>query len=420
MTSQRRLGFRMRLTLVIAGVFIAAGAALLAVQYLVVQQLFADALDATADSCLNITAVDATQSDVNLDPAIPNSEQTTFVTGCSTLSLVTAEEATTLVTGVVGVSAVSATGAVLQQSQFLSNEVIGGLLLWSIVTLVVFAAIAAALAFWLARRSLDRIGEVTATARDISERHLDRRLDLPGPEDEIKELGDTIDTMLDRLQLAFAAQDRFVANASHELRTPLTTTRVALEIPLEQGQVPASLEPAVRTALRATRQSERLIASLLSLSRGRVAAEEFETVDLGNVVQDQIDELRPSAAARHVGVHTAINGGLVSGDVTLLARAVRNLLDNGIRHNVDGGDLWVRVTGRTVDVESTGEHVDATTIALLTEPFYRGTASRTSSGENIGLGLAIVESIALTHGGSLTLARREDGGLIARLALPTA
>ena len=136
-------------------------------------------------------------------------------------------------------------GSVIQQSTFLSQSVVGGLLVSSIVLLVVFAFLAAAIAFWLARRSLDRIGEVTKAARAISERDLDRRLDLPGPDDEIKELGDTFDGMLDRLHLAFAAQDRFIANASHELRTPLTTTRAALEIPLQQGDVPAKLEPAI-------------------------------------------------------------------------------------------------------------------------------------------------------------------------------
>ena len=106
-------------------------------------------------------------------------------------------------------------------------------------------------------------------AQEVSTTDLHRRLDLPGPRDEIKELADTIDAMLDRLESAFAAQDRFVANASHELRTPLTTSRTALEIPLAQGRVPVDLQPAVRTALRAGEHSDRLIASLLTLSRGQ-------------------------------------------------------------------------------------------------------------------------------------------------------
>ena len=135
-----------------------------------------------------------------------------------------------------------AVGPVSSSRRSSSDEVVGGLLLWSIVR-----------ARRLPRRGGDRVLARPALARphrrgdepprDISERDLGRRLDLPGPDDEIKELGDTIDGMLDRLQLAFAAQDRFVANASHELRTPLTTTRTALEIPLEQGDVPSDLKP---------------------------------------------------------------------------------------------------------------------------------------------------------------------------------
>jgi signal transduction histidine kinase len=201
----RRLSFRTRLALIITVVFVAGGAGLLAVQYLVVQQLFASAIHVTSLSC-----------ELGGSETVTIPDQGT--TGCQ-LSGTGGE--------IPGIE-----GAVIQQTTYLSEEVSGGLLIGSIVMLVVFAAVAAGIAFWLARRSLDRIGEVTAATRAITERDLGRRLDLPGPNDEIKELGDTIDGMLDRLQLAFAAQDRFVANASHELRTPLTTTRAALEIPL--------------------------------------------------------------------------------------------------------------------------------------------------------------------------------------------
>jgi signal transduction histidine kinase len=400
MTKRRmRFSFRTRLGLIITVVFIAAGAGLLAVQYFVVQQLFAGAIDVTATSC-------AMPLDATLVAGQP-------VTGCATLT----QAAPLGLTGTFQVAdaypSVAAMGAVIQQSRFLSDEVVGGLLGWSIVTLVAFAGIAAAIAFWLARRSLDRIGEVTSAARDISERDLARRLDLPGPDDEIKELGDTFDGMLDRLQLAFAAQDRFVANASHELRTPLTTARAALEIPLEHGDVPKRLEPAVRRALKANEQSERLITALLALSRARGTYEEFETVDLAAVVEAELAELAPGG----ITVTSDLSPGTVHADPVLLARAVRNLLDNGVRHNVAGGSLRVTTHGTRLVVESTGPELDPATVALLTEPFYRGAASRTTS-EGVGLGLAIVESVALTHGGALTLAPRVGGGLIATLALP--
>lgn len=400
MTGRTRLSFRTRLGLIITGVFIAAGAGLLFAQYLVVQALFASAIQVTTISCESPTAV-------------PDAE-----IGCGVTSV---ED--NLISG--GSTVAEAGGAIIQQTVFLSEEIAGGLLLWSTVLLLVFAALAAAVAFWLARRSLDRIGEVTAAARHISERDLGRRLDLPGPDDEIKELGDTIDGMLDRLELAFAAQDRFVANASHELRTPLTTTRAALEIPLRQGDVPPSLEPAVRRALRATDQSERLIAALLMLARGHRGLTGVEPVDLAHLATEQLDDLADAAREAHVTVERDLDRATTAGNVDLLERAVRNLVDNGIRHNTKPGG-WMRVAvftdgaDRVIEVENTGEALPPESVALLTEPFFRGSASRMSSGDHpgMGLGLAIVESIARTHGGDLSLRAREGGGLVARLALP--
>ncbi|GGM36522.1 sensor histidine kinase [Microbacterium saperdae] len=423
------MSFRTRLVIIIAGVFIAAGAALLTVQYLVVQQLFASAIDTTAASCLPGSGVasltegtgptdgsDFTEVSPLTDGSMLSG---TISTGCAYFAETADVADFTIATPMQSLSLDAVEGAVLQQSTFLADEVGGGLLLWSVVVLVGFTGVAAAIAFWLARRSLDRIGEVTAAARDISERDLGRRLDLPGPDDEIKELGDTIDGMLDRLQSAFAAQDRFVANASHELRTPLTTTRTALEIPLEQGAVPADLQANMQRALRATEQSERLITALLALARARTGLDEVEPVELRALVEDQIEELD----AQEIAVHTHVRELTVEGDTVLLARAVRNLLENGIRHNVPGGELWVRCRrerGRAlIEVENTGTPITPATLELLTEPFYRGDASRTSAGpDGTGLGLAIVQSIAKTHGGEVRLRARKGGGLIATIVLP--
>jgi signal transduction histidine kinase len=399
-----RLSFRTRLGLTITLVFIAAGAGLLAAQFLVVQQLFAHAIQLTTITCQG-GAIGPQLSD-------PGGELPKGCIASGTESGGSPDQ---------GLNVVG--GAVIQQTVFLSQQVVGGLFIWSVVLLVVFAAIAAAIAFWLSRRSLDRIGEVTSAARDISERDLGRRLLLPGPDDEIKELGDTFDGMLDRLQLAFAAQDRFVANASHELRTPLTTTRAALEIPLEHGDVPAELQPAIRRALRATDQSERLIAALLTLARSGARIEHPEVIDLADVATEERDELADAAAARGVRVHTEAVAAEVEGDPVLLSRAVLNLLDNAIRHNRKKGELWLRTgaEGGTawVEVESSGEQLDEQTIGMLGEPFYRGRRTRTAASEGVGLGLAIVQSITATHGGTLTLAAREGGGLIARLSIPS-
>ncbi|WP_181156506.1 HAMP domain-containing sensor histidine kinase [Microbacterium sp. MYb66] len=424
------MSFRTRLVIVIAGVFIAAGAALLTVQYLVVQQLFASAISTTAASCVPMTSVspltDGTSvtDGADLSGAAPFTDSSgllysTTSTGCGyfaeTADVVDFQLAAPMQT----LSLQAVEGAVLQQSTFLADEVGGGLLLWSVVVLVGFTGVAAAIAFWLARRSLGRIGEVTATARDISEHDLGRRLDLPGPDDEIKELGDTIDDMLDRLQSAFTAQDRFVANASHELRTPLTTTRTALEIPLEQGTVPAELQPNMQRALRATEQSERLITALLALARSRAGLEQVEPVEVSTLIEAEIDDLD----SEEIVVHSDLRDLTVEGNTVLLARAVRNLLENGIRHNAPGGELWVRCRrerGRAViEVENTGTPLTPATVALLAEPFYRGDASRTSTGpDGTGLGLAIVQSVAKTHEGELRLRARKGGGLIASLVLP--
>lgn len=425
----RRMSFRTRLVIIIAGVFIAAGAALLTVQYLVVQQLFASAISTTAASCVPVSS--ALLSDgvsptdgTDFSETAPLTDGSgmlygTLSTGCSYFAETTDIAQFQTATPIQTVSLDAVEGAVLQQSTFLADEVGSGLLLWSVVVLVAFTGVAAAIAFWLARRSLDRIGEVTAAARDISERDLGRRLDLPGPDDEIKELGDTIDGMLDRLQSAFTAQDRFVANASHELRTPLTTTRTALEIPLEQGAVPADLQANMQRALRATEQSERLITALLALARSRTGLDEVEPVELSGLIEDEIDDLD----AQEIEVHANLRELTVEGDTVLLARAVRNLLENGIRHNVPGGELWIRCRrerGRAiVEVENTGAAIAPATLELLTEPFYRGDASRTSAGpDGTGLGLAIVQSIAKTHGGEVRLRARKGGGLIAAVVLP--
>ncbi|MGI0521933.1 HAMP domain-containing protein [Microbacterium maritypicum] len=421
------MSFRTRLVIIIAGVFIAAGAALLTVQYLVVQSLFASAINTTAATCvpsMSITQISQEASATDPEGVSPFTDSSALLygdssTGCAYFAETADVAGLPAATPMQTVTIDAVEGAVLQQSTFLADEVGGGLLLWSVVVLVAFTGVAAAIAFWLARRSLDRIGEVTAAARDISERDLGRRLDLPGPDDEIKELGDTIDGMLDRLQSAFTAQDRFVANASHELRTPLTTTRTALEIPLEQGAVPADLQANMQRALRATEQSERLITALLSLARARTGLDEVEPVELRTLIEDEVEDL----GAGEIAVHANLRELTVDGDTVLLARAVRNLLENAIRHNVPDGELWVRCRrerGRAIiEVENTGAPITPATVELLTEPFYRGDASRTSTGpDGTGLGLAIVQSIAKTHGGEVRLRARKGGGLIAAIVLP--
>ena len=441
-----RWSFRTRLAVIIAASFIAAGVCLLTVQYLLVSQLFDQAVSTSATRVeQGVACTEASPPPDGILVGAGGGAGT--VTSC-VLQDLSGTTATTLIPAADLQLAVPATAAGIAvaapvdaagvagtvgvwfeaQSSSLVNDVLTRLLVFSGIVLVVFAVAAAGIAWWLARRSLKRIGEVTAMAQEVSTTDLHRRLDLPGPRDEIKELADTIDAMLNRLESAFAAQDRFVANASHELRTPLTTTRTALEIPLAQGRVPADLQPAVRTALKAGAHSDRLIDSLLMLSRGQGIGLR-ESGDLAEIVNEVNDSLTDRIAAAGLTVETTTEPTTILGDLTMVTQAVTNLLDNAIRHNVAGGHIWVDVRreggsdgrseasgGAVLTVENTGPVVDPETVALLCEPFYRGEASRTNvartaAGTGVGLGLSIVSSINEAHQGRLEIAARDGGGL---------
>lgn len=380
------LRFRTRLTIMITSLVALTGLLLLGIEYVIITQLFKVSI-----------AVSGQAAPVQVYPAEPS-----YTEPYQTTRFAVENE--------------------------LASTVLGGLMPWSVLALIVCTALAAVLSYLLAGRAVGRITEVTRMARDLSTRDLHRRLSLPGPRDEIKELGDTFDAMLDRLEAAFTAQQRFVANASHELRTPLTVSRTALEIPLAQGRVPATMEGSVRTALKAGQQSERLINALLALTRTDDVAIKVEPEDLSAIVDDAVFDL--TEQAERAGV-TMINrqpaGLVVEANQTMLGQAVSNLIDNAITHNQDGGTVWIDAgrTGDTVElkIENTGVLLAGHTVELLREPFYRGTETRLAgargrAGRNVGLGLSIVNSIAARHGGTLDLAARSGGGLIAVLKLP--
>ena len=306
----------------------------------------------------------------------------------------------------------------------LPAERLPALIQWSLLVLLIFAVVAVAIASWISRRSLGRIAAITGLARDLSEHQLGKRLNLAGPDDEIKRLGDTFDGMLERLERGFTNQRLFVANASHELRTPLTTARAALEIPLVQGRVPDDLRPLLEQALNANRRSEDLIESLLLLARGQLAPGEAQDVDLPDVVQTALEAVEQEARSGAVTIHVNLTPASVHGNPTLLAQAVMNLLQNAIRHNVRDGEAWVSLGAEPghvrLTVENTGRPYPPEAVARLVEPLHRHDATRTSgpSPSGFGLGLAIVESVATMHGGELALSAREGGGLVATLTLP--
>lgn len=284
------------------------------------------------------------------------------------------------------------------------------LLIWSGGALLVMALCAVVVGWWTAGRVLRPVHEMTARARRLSERNLHERLGVRGPDDELKELGDTIDALLGRLEAAFDSQRRFIANASHELRTPLATQRTAIQVGLDDS-VPASVK---QVLLDSNRRSERLIDGLLLLARSERGLEEREPVRLGDVVAEECE-----AYGVEVVEDVSGRGGMVLGSRVLLAQLARNLVANAVAYNLPDGAGWVRVTveGGALTVANTGPVVAEADIPGLFEPFRRG-EGRDRMGPGAGLGLSIVRSIAVAHGGTVTAVGRDGGGLVVTVRLP--
>ncbi|MCT2541714.1 cell wall metabolism sensor histidine kinase WalK [Streptomyces atratus] len=288
------------------------------------------------------------------------------------------------------------------------------LLVWSAAALLVMTACAVGVGWWTAGRVLRPVHDMTAKARRLSEHNLHERIASSGPDDELKELGDTLDALLARLERAFDSQRRFIANASHELRTPLATQRAAIQIGLDDP-TPEDLVQTRQTLLDNNRRSERLIEGLLVLARSErgLAEGEREAVDLARVVAEE--------TARHPGAEAATGLCTVRGNRLLLAQLVANLLANAVTYNVPDGTVdvsLVTVRGAALlKVRNTGPVVDAADIPGLFEPFRRG-EGRDRMGRGSGLGLSIVRSIAVAHGGTVTAVPGPEGGLAVTVRLP--
>ncbi|MFJ1795175.1 sensor histidine kinase [Kitasatospora griseola] len=300
------------------------------------------------------------------------------------------------------------------------DAVLHDLLTRSAVVLLAVLALALLAGWWVARRSLSRIGAVTAAARHINDANLHDRLALVGPDDEVRELADTFDAMLDRLEKSFAEQRRFTAQASHELRTPLTLQRTALEIPLAQGLVPDHLRPAIHRALDAVDRSESLIGSLLALARGESGILTPRPTDLSDLARMAIADTRAEADNAAITVETRLGPAPVTGDPSLLTQLVHNLVANAVRHNHPGGTVHLS-TGRGaghsyIEVTNSGHRIDEADISSFMEPFRRGR----TGGHGAGLGLSVIRAVVTTHQGTLTVTPNPAGGLTARVLLPTA
>ncbi|MGQ4490993.1 HAMP domain-containing histidine kinase [Streptomyces sp. 372A] len=288
------------------------------------------------------------------------------------------------------------------------------LLIWSAAALLVMTACAVGVGWWTAGRVLRPVHAMTAKARKLSAHTLHERIASNGPDDELKELGDTLDALLARLERAFDSQRRFIANASHELRTPLATQRTAIQVGLDDP-TPEDLDRTRQTLLDNNRRSERLIDGLLVLARSERGLDESERepVDLARVVAEE--------AARHPGLRLDTRPCPVRGNRLLLAQLVANLMVNAVTYNVPEGSVDVSVVpvggGVLLEVRNTGPVVDAADIPGLFEPFRRG-EGKDRTGPGSGLGLSIVRSIALAHDGTVTAVPAPGGGLAVTVRLP--
>jgi hypothetical protein len=309
------------------------------------------------------------------------------------------------------------------------------LLIGSGVALAVMAGVSVVLGRAVAGRVLRPLRTITATTRRISADNLHERLAVPGPSDEVKDLADTIDGLLERLEGAFAAQRRFVANASHELRTPLTTMRASLDVAVAKPEplppTALALADRLRTELD---QIDRLLDGFLMLAR----TQHGDLADRSPVCLDSLvsaalaaqphglDDLESTVKAtlggRKLTVTADLQPAWTFGSHTLLARLVDNIVSNAVVHNIDDG--WIRASTSTTDsaallvLETSGPVLDPAHVARLGQPFQRLGADRTGAGNGTGLGLSIVSAIASAHGGHLDLQARPGGGLRATISLP--
>ena len=389
-----RSTIRVRLTLLYAGAFFLAGAALVAVLYFILGQ----ALDRQVTARVGIT-----EHLPEPNPTEPAAQQRAH-------------------------QEQQALRAQFQQDR---DNTLDTMLIASLIALGVVGVAAGGFGWLLAGRALHPLQQITATARRVADRSLNERIALDGPHDEMKDLADTFDAMLERLDRSFDSQRRFVANASHELRTPLTINRSLIEVALDNPQATESLRQLGATLLAVNQRHERLIDGLLTMASSEQAITDPIPVDLADIARHITAESRDAAHASGVDIRTHLRPAPVTGDPVLLERLTQNLLDNAIRYNLpEHGEITV--TTETVDdnvlltVDNTGPPVPPYEVPSLFEPFRRLPTterladSSTTTSRGAGLGLSIVRSVANAHGGDVHASPRESGGLTVEVRIPAA
>jgi len=297
------------------------------------------------------------------------------------------------------------------------NATLNTLLTQGAIALGLVALLGMGFGWLMAERALRPLARITETARRVAGRSLHERIALTGPRDEIKELADTFDSMLERLDRAFDSQRLFVGNASHELRTPLAINRTLIEVALGRSDAPPEFRLLGDTLLAVNSRQERLLDGLLTVAHSEQGLTVREAVDLAEVTSHVLDQV----PLNNLELRRDLTPAPTTGDPVLLERVAQNLVQNAVAYNVEGG--WVDIRTEATDdavrltVTNTGPVVSPYEVPGLFEPFRR-IRDRVGSARGTGLGLSIVRSVALAHDGAATAAPRDGGGLVVRVTLP--
>jgi signal transduction histidine kinase len=303
------------------------------------------------------------------------------------------------------------------------SRLLARLLRSSAVAVVAAAAIAWFVAGRVAKAALAPVHRITDLARTLSSDSLDERIALEGPDDELKELADTFDSMLGRLEAGFEARRSFGAYASHELRTPLATLRAEADLVLADHASPAESRRLAGVALGTVERADQLVTSLLTISRAEVGLQHTELVDVAAVAGDVAGEVIQSADRAGLSFDLDLGDAVVQGDRSLLLSMLQNLTRNAIQYNVTGGTVRLAVATRgqsvIIEVTNTGAVLTDDDVAIMSQPFHRLPLAR-SSGTGHGLGTAIITAVARVHDGTVAWQARPSGGVRAIVTLPSA
>jgi signal transduction histidine kinase len=402
---------RLRLTLLYGGLFLASGAALLAITYVLV-------VHNTSGFIFNgqngfTRAVLSTHQSAGGRPPAGASQVTVSGRGKQVRAL--------------NPQQAEAQARQLQaQGHQQHTGVLHQLLIQSGIALAGMAVLSIGLGWIVAGRVLRPLRTITSAAREISATNLHERLALEGPGDELKELGDTFDALLSRLEASFHAQRQFVANASHELRTPLARQRTLVQVALADPDATIeSLRSAHERVLASEEQLERLIEALLTLSRGQAGLDKHDAFDLAALARQALLTRRRDAERQGLDVQRTLLPAAATGDARLVARLVANLIDNALLYNTPGGRVQIATqtsNGHAVlTVANTGAAIPAAAIEQLTQPFKRLGTDRTAQANRVGLGLglSIVQAIADAHHATLTIRSQSEGGLHVAVGFPS-